>query len=85
MDQLWLSIGQIVLQWGTPGVIILYLFREKTNLEKDVKALQAKLDDSLEKRVTEAVASSKAADAMLAGLQNLTEVVRNANHWRGPQ
>lgn len=85
MEQLWLSVGQAVLQYGAPGVMVLYLFREKLNLEKALKELQDKLDASYEKRVAEAVASSKAADSMVAGLQTLTEVVRNANHWRGPQ
>lgn len=48
------KIGELLLSWGAPGIIILFLLEERRRLLKKVDGLQIKLEDTLKSKLEQA-------------------------------
>lgn len=45
------AIGDFFLQWGTPGIIVIFLYEERRRLIRKIEVMQSKLDESYEARM----------------------------------
>ncbi len=52
--ELWAKIGELLLAWGTPGIIIIFLLEERRRLTNKVDALQTKLEASMQSKLDQA-------------------------------
>ena len=52
--ELWAKIGEVLISWGGPGIVIIWLLEERRRLQKKVDGLQVKLEDALKSKLDQA-------------------------------
>ena len=53
-SELWIKIGEFLFQWGTPGVIIIFLLEERRRLTNKVDVLQTKVEENMKNELKKA-------------------------------
>lgn len=77
MEQFIPKIMEIVLGYGLPGVIIIYLIYERKVLQDQIKDIMASLNKSQEARITEARETTTALDTVKDAVELLKEFMRD--------
>jgi len=77
MEALGIKLAEVVLGYGLPGVIILYLIYERKGLQDQIKELMLSLNASQEARIKEARETTKAIGTIEDTLDILKDFIKS--------
>jgi len=80
MDALLVKAGEILLNHGLPGVIILYLLYDRRGMQGQLKELMAALNLSQENRIKEARETTSALDTVKDTIEILKQFMSRGNN-----
>jgi hypothetical protein len=79
MDGLLVKAGEVLLNNGLPGVIIIYLLYDRKGMQEQLKELMAALNLSQENRIKEARETTSALDTVKDTIDILKQFMRGGN------
>lgn len=85
MDAALAKIIEVLLGYGLPGIIILYLVWERKVLQDQIKELMVALNLSQENRIKEARETSSALETVKDTIEILKDFMRNFRTTNGGQ